>query len=95
MARAEVKEEAYIRADRVVPQKAAEKAKAEPPAPKVRTVTGHVRDPQGRPVSAVQVQVSPADPGPDPEFPQFDSRPPTAKGCSCSRNCRADRSRSP
>jgi RNA polymerase sigma factor (sigma-70 family) len=33
---------------------------AEPdPAPKVRTVTGHVRDPQGRPMMGVQVYVNP------------------------------------
>jgi DNA-directed RNA polymerase specialized sigma24 family protein/protocatechuate 3,4-dioxygenase beta subunit len=46
--------------------------KAEPPAPTVRTVTGHVRDPQGRPVFAVQVQVNPGMPAPGAEFQQFD-----------------------
>ena len=45
--------------------------KARATAPKVRTVTGHVRDPEGRPLPAVQVQAS-LPPGPVPEFQQFD-----------------------
>jgi RNA polymerase sigma factor (sigma-70 family) len=44
------------------------RAEAKAPAPKLRTVTGHVRDPQGRPVSGVAVYVNP-----EPGAEQFDS----------------------
>ncbi len=41
-----------------------EKAKAPAEAPKVRTVTGHVRDPQGRPLAGVRLQITPGPSGP-------------------------------
>ena len=46
--------------------------KAEAPASEVRTVTGHVRDPQGRPLAGVAVQVIPRLPAPGAEVQQFD-----------------------
>jgi RNA polymerase sigma factor (sigma-70 family) len=64
-AKAEPKEliEAEIRPDR--PAAAIAKEKAKTPAPKLRTVTGHVRDPQGRPVPGVSVSVN-TEPGAEP-----------------------------
>ena len=59
--------QAEIRADRVVVRKVVEKPKAQ----EVRTVTGRVRDAQGRPLSAVQVQVS-VPRGAVPEPTRFD-----------------------
>ena len=42
----------------------------EEPTPKVRTITGHVRDPKGRPVVGVKVYVNPR---PGEPFERFDS----------------------
>ena len=61
-----VKVEVEKQPARVAPLKAPEKQVAA--APEVRTVTGHVRDPQGRPLFAVQIQVSSAR-GPVPRAP--------------------------
>ena len=63
-------------AKRELPVRARARAKvaeeAAEPAPKVRTVTGHVRDPQGRPVVGVSVYVN-RQPQPGAPFEQFDS----------------------
>jgi hypothetical protein len=54
-----MKAEAYTKAIEPARAKARpEQAGAPADAPKVRTVTGHVRDPQGRPLAGVQLQAS-------------------------------------
>jgi hypothetical protein len=49
-------------------------AKAPDDAPKVRTVTGHVRDPQGRPLSGVRVDPTYDRPGLDGDLPPVENR---------------------
>ena len=63
------------------------------PTPKVRTITGHVRDPKGRPlVESVCMSIL----GLSPVCRSNDStpRPPTEMGCSSSMAYLAGRSRS-
>ena len=54
------------------PAKGKVTAKAAEPAPKVRTIRGHVRDPKGRPLVGVSVYVNPQ-PQPGEPFERFDS----------------------
>jgi hypothetical protein len=57
-AKAEVKVEEYAKASEPAVARAQAEPKAPADAPKVRTVTGHVRDPQGRPLAGVQLGIS-------------------------------------
>jgi hypothetical protein len=61
-AKDELKAEAYIRAGQPALAKIPEEAK--PPPPKVRTVTGRVRDEQGRSLLGVHLNVDPGPPAP-------------------------------
>ena len=64
------------------------------PTPKVRTITGHVRDPQGPSPGRESVCMSILSLSPVRRSNDSTSRPPTAMGCSSSMACRAGRSRS-
>jgi hypothetical protein len=57
--KAEMKAEVYTKAvEPAVPKARPDQAGVPAVAPKVRTVNGHVRDPQGRPLAGVQLQAS-------------------------------------
>jgi RNA polymerase sigma factor (sigma-70 family) len=70
--KAEVTVEQYTKAVGPAPAKAADRANGPAAARRFRAVTGHVRDPQGRPLAGVRLQAtSPAGP-PTPDLPVTD-----------------------
>jgi RNA polymerase sigma factor (sigma-70 family) len=66
------KVEEFTKAFEPAPTKVAEEPKAPAEAPKVRTVIGHVRDSQGRPLAGVQLQAVTDRAGPGFGPPEFD-----------------------
>jgi hypothetical protein len=71
--KAEGREEVYKKEIAPVAVRARpEQARAPDDAPRFRDVTGHVRDPQGRPLAGVRVNVSSDGPGPAPDLPAIE-----------------------